>query len=473
MSEAGKMWGGRFQGELDPFFANFQKSLPVDRELVFADLETNRAWSAALARAGVLQPQDVVAVHKAIDELLAHVREHGVPHDDPAEDVHSYVERELGKRCGDLAKRIHTGRSRNDQVATDLRLRLKEIGADLLAATARVMTQLTAKAERHADDPMPGYTHLQRAQPISIGHWALAHVESLGRDRERIQDALRRMDRCPLGSGALAGTPLSIDREALAKSLGFATATHNSLDATASRDHACELLFACSMAMTNLSRMCEDLVFFASAEARFGRFGDRVSTGSSLMPQKRNPDAAELVRGNCGLVLGALVALMTTLKGLPLAYNRDLQEDKAALLPALSRTRDCLLVAALAVDDFTFDVERCAHEAGRGFLNATDLADLLVHHGMAFRDAHEVVGKAVNRAIELGCELHELPTAEQQCLFDGLRVDLATSLAAPVILARRDVLGGTAPRRVREQVARWQNELLGCIPHPAASNQRP
>jgi len=473
VSEAGKMWGGRFQGELDPFFAQFQKSLPVDRALVFADLETNRAWSAELARAGVLQPQDVLAVHKAIDDLAAHVHEHGVPADDEAEDVHSYVERELGKRCGALAKRIHTGRSRNDQVATDLRLHLRHVGAQIDAAIAQLMQQLVAKAERHADDAMPGYTHLQRAQPISIGHWALAHTESLARDRERVGDALRRMDRCPLGSGALAGTPLRVDREGLATSLGFAHATQNSLDATASRDHACELLFACSMAMTNLSRLSEDLVFFASAEARFGRFGDRVSTGSSLMPQKRNPDAAELVRGNCGLVLGALVALMTTLKGLPLAYNRDLQEDKQALLPALQRTVDCLRVAALAVDDFTFDVARCADEAGRGFLNATDLADLLVHHGTAFRDAHEVVGKAVDRAVALGCELHELPEQEQRALFPGLRVDLASALAVPVILARRDVTGGTAPRRVREQVARWQNTLLGCIPHPAASNPRP
>ena len=473
MSEAGKMWGGRFQGELDPFFAQFQRSLPVDRALALADLETNRAWSAELARVGVLQPQDVLALHKAIDEICAHVREHGVPADSEDEDVHSYVERELGKRCGALAKRIHTGRSRNDQVATDLRLHLRVIGAEMELAISRLMLQLVAKAERHDGDAMPGYTHLQRAQPITIGHWALAHVESLARDRDRVRDALRRMDRCPLGSGALAGTPLQVDRDGLAASLGFSSATQNSLDATASRDHACELLFACAMAMTNLSRLAEDLVFFASTEARFGRFGDRVSTGSSLMPQKRNPDAAELVRGNCGFVLGALVALMTTLKGLPLAYNRDLQEDKQALLPALRRTIDCLCVAALAVDDFTFDVARCAEEAGRGYLNATDLADLLVTHGTAFRDAHEIVGKAVDRAVALDCELHQLPEQEQRALFPGLRIDLAAALSVPVILARRDVLGGTAPRRVREQVARWQNELLACIPPLAASAPRP
>ena len=223
--------------------------------------------------------------------------------------------------------------------------------------------------------------------------------------------------------------------------------------------------------MTNLSRMCEDLVFFASTEARFGRFGDRVSTGSSLMPQKRNPDAAELVRGNCGLVLGGLVALLTTMKGLPLAYNRDLQEDKSALLPALQRTIDCLRVAALAVDDFAFDTDRCAKEADRGFQNATDLADLLVSHGVAFRDAHELVGKAVDRAQVLGCELQDLPAAEQRRLLPQLHLDLSQALAANVILARRDVLGGTAPRRVREQVARWQQLVLAAN-RPATETHR-
>ncbi|MEQ1632146.1 MAG: argininosuccinate lyase, partial [Planctomycetota bacterium] len=251
MSEAGKMWGGRFAAELDPFFANFQKSLPIDRALVFADLETNRAWSTALLRAQILQPQDVAKVHAAIDDLHAHVRAHGVPVDDPAEDVHSYVERELGKRCGDLAKRIHTGRSRNDQVATDLRLHLREVGSELLAAIVAVMSNLVHRADQHASAPMPGYTHLQRAQPITIGHWALAHVEALARDRARIADALLRMDVCPLGSGALAGTPLEVDREQLAAALGFRSASQNSLDATASRDHACELLFAATMTMTN------------------------------------------------------------------------------------------------------------------------------------------------------------------------------------------------------------------------------
>ncbi len=459
MSQAGKMWGGRFQGELDPFFAEFQKSLTHDRVLVFADLRTNRAWSQALGRAGVLTPADVQRVHAAIDDLEAQVRAHGVPQDDPAEDVHSFVERELGARCGDLAKRVHTGRSRNDQVATDLRLHLKELAAAITHGITAVASALVHKAEDHSAAPIPGYTHLQRAQPITIGHWALAHAEALARDRARVTDAVRRMDRCPLGSGALAGTPVAVDRDALAHELGFADATDNSLDATAARDHACELLFAATMTMTNLSRLCEDVVFFASAEARFGAFGDKVSTGSSLMPQKRNPDAAELVRGNCGAVLGALVALLTTLKGLPLAYNRDLQEDKAMLLPALRRTADCLRTAAIAILDFRFDLARCAAEAEKGYLNATDLADLLVAHGVAFRDAHELVGKAVDRAVQLDCELQDLPAHEQRRLLPQLQGDLQAALGATAVLARRDVRGGTAPRQVAAQVAHWQRRL--------------
>lgn len=459
MSEAGKMWGGRFQGELDPFFAQFQKSLTVDHVLAFADLEVNRAWSAALGRASVLTPADVQKVHAAIDDLKAHWQQHGIPADDPAEDVHSLVERELGARCGDLAKRVHTGRSRNDQVATDLRLHLKELGQGLLAGLRAVASELVSKAELHPAAPIPGYTHLQRAQPITIGHWALAHAEALLRDRGRVQDALARLDRCPLGSGALAGTPVLVDRPAIAKALGFVEATHNSLDATASRDHCCELLFAAAMTMTNLSRLAEDCVVFASAESRFGRFGDRVSTGSSLMPQKRNPDAMELVRGNCGLVVGALMALLTTLKGLPMAYNRDLQEDKAALLPALRRTIDCLRVAATAIADFAFDEARCAAEAERGYLNATDLADLLVAAGVPFRDAHELVGRAVDRAVHLGVELQDLPPAEQKKLLPQLTVDLKQPLAAAAVLARRDVLGGTAPVRVRDELLRWRRLL--------------
>ena len=461
MSEAGKMWGGRFAGELDPQFSAFQKSLPVDKPLVFADLEVNRAWAAALGQAGVLTENEVQQLHAAIDDLRQTLQNGpGVSDDDPAEDVHSFVERELGARCGDLSKRVHTARSRNDQVATDLRLHLAGLCRELCASIDSVQQALVQQAQQHCADPMPGYTHLQRAQPIAIGHWALAHVESLQRDRERIADAQKRMDRCPLGNGALAGAPLPIDREALAAALGFGGGpTRNSLDGTSARDHACELLFACAMTMTNLSRLAEDCVFFASTECGFASFGDKVSTGSSLMPQKRNPDAMELVRGNAGQAIGALMGLLTTLKGLPMAYNRDLQEDKSALLPAVRRTIECLQVSATAIGDLQFDVERCAAQAETGYLNATDLADLLVANGVPFRDAHEQVGKAVSRAIELGCELQDLPATERQQLLPQLDCDLHEALAAPAVLARRDVVGGTAPTRVRSEADRWLEQL--------------
>ncbi|MFY9341239.1 MAG: argininosuccinate lyase [Planctomycetota bacterium] len=456
----GQMWGGRFHGSLDAFFEQFQKSLPVDHVLAFADLRVNRAWSKALAKVGVFTADELAAVHAAVADLEATWRRTGVPANDPAEDVHSLVERELVARCGDLGKRMHTGRSRNDQVATDLRLYLRERIATLAGAVAALCSELVAKADAHHAAPMPGYTHLQRAQPITIGHWALAHCEALGRDRERLQAAGSRMDECPLGSGALAGTVLGVDRDALAKDLGFQRGpSHNSLDATAQRDHLCELAFACAMACTHLSRLAEDTIFFATQEARFLTFGDAVSTGSSLMPQKRNPDAMELVRGKAARAHGALQALLGTVKGLPLAYNRDLQTDKETLFPLLAETEACLLVATLAIRHATFDVARCATEAERGYLNATDLADLLVAAGVPFRDAHHVVGAAVNRAIELGVELQDLPGVEQTRLLPQLKVDLKQALAARTVLVRRDVVGGTAPSRVRSEVTRWQQQL--------------
>jgi argininosuccinate lyase len=455
--DAGKMWGGRFQGRLDPGFAEFQKSLPTDHVLAFADLETNLAWSEALAAAGVFGEADLDRIRAAIDEIAEHWSEHGVPADDPAEDVHSLVEKELVQRLGDLGKRIHTGRSRNDQVATDLRLYLRERIVGIVEGIEQLCRVLVDKAELHVADAIPGYTHLQRAQPITIGHHALAYVEALARDRERFFDAFARLDRCPLGSGALAGTALSIDRDALAARLEFRGGpTRNSLDATAGRDHLCEVLFACAMTMTHLSRLAEDYVFFAAQETGFVRFGDAVSTGSSLMPQKRNPDAMELVRGKAGRVQGALMAMLATLKGLPMAYNRDLQTDKETLLPAMFDTEACLAVAALAVEHATFDAKRCAAEAERGYLNATDLADLLVARGVPFRDAHELVGRAVDRAIELGVELQDLPLAEQQRLVPQVAGQLGDQLSAAAVLARRDVVGGTAPARVGREVERWR-----------------
>jgi argininosuccinate lyase len=457
-----KLWGGRFEGGLDPFFERFNRSLPFDQRLVDEDLVGSIAWAEALGRAGVLKDKEVRALQKALRQLRARVAaEPDLCAGAEDEDVHSFVERELGLLCGDLAKKLHTGRSRNDQVATDLRLWLKRAVDELDRALAGLMQALVELADRCADLPVPGYTHLQRAQPITAGHHALAYVEMLARDRSRLADARRRMDRSPLGSGALAGTAFAIDRGALAKSLGFAGPTRNSLDGVSDRDHVAEVLFGCSLCMVHLSRLCEDWIFMGSHEARFVAFSDAVATGSSLMPQKKNPDALELIRGKCGRVAGHLQALLMTMKGLPLAYDKDLQEDKEGLFDGLDQTRACVQVMETVVRTTEYQADRCRAAAAGGFLNATDLADLLVQAGVPFRDAHERVGIAVRAAIQHGCELEELPGALIEELFPEVAGSVRRELGLDRVLARRKVVGGTAPVRVRAEVRGWQKRLGG------------
>ena len=460
-SDGTGLWGGRFEGAADQRFLAFQESLSVDSRLLADDVEGSVAWAGALAAAGLLQAEEADQLQSALLEVLDDTLS------DPdrllksdAEDVHTFVEQRLIEKVGDLGKKLHTGRSRNDQVATDLRLHLREQVDELDSALARLQLALTLLAEANHDLPLPGFTHLQRAQPITAGHHALAYVEMLERDRERFEDAFTRMDRCPLGSAALAGTAFDIDREGLAETLGFSGGpTQNSLDASSDRDHVVELTFACSLAMVHLSRLCEDWIFFASSEARFLELSDEVCTGSSLMPQKKNPDALELIRGRVGGVVGDLNALLMTLKGLPMAYDRDLQEDKASLFHALDQTRACLDVMELAVRGARYDRERCAAAAARGYQNATDLADLLVLAGVPFRTAHERSGQAVRRALELGVELEELPAAERASLCPELDGDWGELLSVEAVLARRSATGGTAPARVREQVDRWRSQL--------------
>jgi argininosuccinate lyase len=315
-------------------------------------------------------------------------------------------------------------------------------------------------AETHAALPIPGYTHLQRAQPITVGHHALAYVEMLARDRARLADAAARMDVSPLGCGALAGTAYPVDRAKLAAALGFREAARNSLDAVADRDFACEIAFACALATTHLSRFAEDWIFFATREAGFLELGDEVATGSSLMPQKKNPDGLELIRGKCGRVLGRLTGLLATLKSLPLAYDKDLQEDKEAIFECVDTARACLDVAAIAVRTARFREERCREAASTGYLNATDLADLLVKAGVPFRDAHERAGRAVRAAIELGVELEELSASARKELIPELaKLDLAKELSVEAVLARRSALGGTAPKRVLAEARAWKKKL--------------
>ncbi len=459
-----KLWGGRFSGGLDPRFEGFNRSLGVDSRMWREDIQGSLAWAKALLAGKVIDAAEERAIREGLERLAARFGEKPEALQySQAEDVHSLVEGELRADIGDPARKLHTGRSRNDQVATDLRLFLKGRGATLQERIRSLQRALVELAERHAADPMPGYTHLQRAQPVTIGHHLLAYAEMLERDRTRFVDALARMDRCPLGSGALAGTAFPVEREALARELGFAGPTRNSLDSVAARDHASELAFACSTVAVHLSRLAEDWIFFASQEARFVELSDAVATGSSLMPQKKNPDSLELLRGKSARVLGVLQALLVLQKGLPLAYDKDLQEDKELLFDALDTADACLEIAEITVRNVRFDTARCRAEATRGYANATDLADWLVRRGLPFRDAHERAGSVVRVALESRCELEDLPAPAWRALLPELAAvteeQWRAELSVEAVLEHRNQIGGTAPERVRAEVREWKRRL--------------
>jgi argininosuccinate lyase len=459
-----KLWGGRFEGAIDPRFDAFHRSLPFDRRLVVEDVAGSAAWARALERAGVLAASEARSIVSALQELHTEiVADPALLAASNAEDVHAFVETRLGTKVGDLARKLHTGRSRNDQVATDLRLWMKTSAHRIERGLADLCHALVTLAEPNAALPMPGYTHLQRAQAITVGHALLAYVEMFARDRARLLECVARFDACPLGSGALAGTAYAIDREALARDLGFARATHNSLDAVSDRDHVAELMFIGSLVGVHLSRLAEDWIFFASSEAGFLELSDAVATGSSLMPQKKNPDSLELLRGKSGRSIGRLTGFLATLKSLPLAYDKDLQEDKEALFDAVDTTTGSLEIAAIVVRNARFRADRCRAEAARGYLNATDLADLLVEHGVSFRDAHERAGAAVRAAIDRGVELEELSDADRAKLLPELaklsRAEFTRALSVDASLARRNTLGGTSPTRVQAEVEAWKKTI--------------
>jgi argininosuccinate lyase/amino-acid N-acetyltransferase len=449
------LWGELHQQPPDAHFAAFSSSFSYDRRLLPYDLEGSRGWARELARIGVLSAKDAKAIERGLREILEKARAEPAWLDAHAdEDVHSFVEARLHERIGEAALRLHTGRSRNDQVATDLRLYAKDVGGALGAAARALSEALIAFGERNVATILPGYTHLRRAQPVLLAHWALAYVEMLARDRERLAQAVARADVLPLGSAALAGTAYAVDRARLAKELGFARASDNSLDATSDRDFVVDLLAACALCAVHLSRLCEDLILYSSTEFGFLEIGDDVSTGSSLMPQKRNPDALELVRGKSGRVLGALGGFLATLKGLPLAYNRDLQEDKEALFGAVDTSLACLQVLTTCVRGLEVDDARCRAAAQGGFANATDLADYLVRKGVPFRNAHRLVSRAVRECLDGGFALETFPLANYKKISDAFDPDLYEVLTLDAILAARDVHGGTSKRAVKAALAR-------------------
>ncbi|CEE91252.1 argininosuccinate lyase [Xenorhabdus nematophila str. Anatoliense] len=448
------LWGGRFSQEADQQFKQFNDSLRFDYRLAEQDIVGSVAWSKALVTVAVLTSEEQQKLELALNELLDEVRTNpkAILQSD-AEDIHSWVEGRLIAKVGDLGKKLHTGRSRNDQVATDLKLWCKDQIAHIQQALIELQQALVFKAENNQDAVMPGYTHLQRAQPITFAHWCLAYVEMLARDESRLQDALKRLDVSPLGCGALAGTAYDIDREQLASWLGFSSATNNSLDSVSDRDHVLELLSGASISMIHLSRFAEDLIFFNSGEAGFIELSDRVTSGSSLMPQKKNPDALELIRGKCGRVQGSLTGMMMTLKGLPLAYNKDMQEDKEGLFDALDTWLDCLHMAALVLDGIQVKQARCEEAAKQGYANATELADYLVAKGVPFREAHHVVGEVVVDAIAKGKALEAFSLLELQKFSDVIAVDVYSVLLLKSCLDKRLAKGGVAQEQVQQAVA--------------------
>ncbi|MBC7530888.1 MAG: argininosuccinate lyase [Oligoflexus sp.] len=457
------LWGGRFSEKQDDFFFSFNASFRFDVRLAEVDIIGSIAYARGLARCRIFNETELTKVVSGLEELLQRVRK------EPAwleanlssgyEDVHSFVEMELTKLVGDLGKRLHTGRSRNDQVATDLRLYLREAIDRTLCSITDLQDSLLKQAETHDQVVMPGYTHMQKAQPVLFSHYMLSFYEMLKRDTQRLKDCRKRVNIMPLGSGALAGNSLSIDREVLAKDLGFEGITANSLDATSDRDFALEFLSSASIAMMHLSRLAEDLILYCSDEFRFVRMGDQVSTGSSLMPQKKNPDALELIRGKAGRSFGNLMTLLTVMKGLPSCYNKDMQEDKESLFDSIDTWQISLKVMKLVIDTLTLHPETMLREAHKGYMNATDLADYYVAKGLAFREAHHLVGEIVLHAIKQGQTLNDLPLGEYQRFHAETDAEVYRAVALESVLNKKASLGGTAPDRVRDALKQARSDL--------------
>ncbi|HDL5699088.1 TPA: argininosuccinate lyase [Mannheimia haemolytica] len=448
------LWGGRFTQQADAKFKYFNDSLRFDYRLAIQDIEGSIGWAKAITSVGILTAAELEQLIAALKEVRAEVESNlTIILKDDAEDIHSWVESKLIEKVGDLGKKLHTGRSRNDQVAVDIKMWCKVQAVALQERIRALQERLVSVAEENQDSVMPGYTHLQRAQPVTFAHWCMAYYEMLERDFSRLSDANKRMSTCPLGSGALAGTAYGIDRDLLARDLGFEEATRNSLDSVSDRDHILELLSTASISMMHLSRFAEDLIIFNSGESGFLEMSDRVTSGSSLMPQKKNPDACELIRGKSGRVFGALNGLLTTLKGLPLAYNKDMQEDKEGIFDALETWQACLEIAELVLVDIQVNTERTREAAQQGYANATELADYLVAKGVPFREAHHIVGEAVVYAISKKEPLEALSINEFQQFHHSIGDDVYPILSLESCLEKRCAKGGVNPQRVAEAIA--------------------
>ncbi len=444
------LWGGRFTQGPDQRFKDYNDSLKFDYRMALEDIEGSIAWADAIFKAGVLTEQENTDLKKALNELLAEV-EKDIDSIATAgdEDIHSYVERRLIEKVGNLGKKLHTGRSRNDQVALDLKLWCRKAVSDALKSITKLQKELVKVASENQGKIFPGYTHLQRAQPVTFAHWVLAYNQMFERDYQRLLNAKALMGTCPLGSAALAGTAYEVDREALAHDLGFDRATSNSLDAVSDRDHVMELLSVASISMVHLSRLAEDLIIYNSGEAKFVELSDKVTSGSSLMPQKKNPDALELIRGKCGRVVGALTGMLVTVKALPLAYDKDLQEDKERLFDAMDTWIDSLDMTTLVFEGIKLNEQNAIDAAKGGYSNATELADYLVGKGIPFREAHSIVGRIVLYAISKQKALEDMDVSEYKEFSDVISDDVYPVLQLENILAKRNIKGGVAPAQTK------------------------
>ncbi len=454
------MWGGRFAAGPDAIMEAINASIDFDKRMARQDIEGSRAHAAMLAACGIITDSDGEAIREGLLTVLSEIETGKFTFSKELEDIHMNVESRLKDLIGEPAGRLHTGRSRNDQVATDFKLWTREQFDVVIEALDALMKALLGQAEAGADIVMPGFTHLQVAQPVTWGHHMMAYVEMFARDKSRMQDARVRMNESPLGAAALAGTAYPIDRDMTAKALGFDRPSANSLDAVSDRDFALEFLSCASICATHLSRLAEELVIWSSAQFSFVRLSDRFSTGSSIMPQKRNPDAAELIRAKVGRITGSLVALLTIMKGLPLAYSKDMQEDKEQVFDAADSLMLALAAMTGMVGDMKPNVESLRKSAAMGFSTATDLADWLVRElGLPFRDAHHATGALVKMAEDKGCDLPELSLKEMQSAHPEINQSVYSVLGVDNSVASRASYGGTAPDQVRQQIARWNGKL--------------
>ncbi|MCI6909457.1 MAG: argininosuccinate lyase [Eubacteriales bacterium] len=451
-----KLWGGRFSQETDKTANDFQASIGFDQRLYREDIEGSLAHAAMLARQGIISPEDERQIRDGLNSILADIEAGKLEFSEDNEDIHMNIETFLTQRVGSAGKRLHTARSRNDQVALDMRLYTRRTIGEIAALVLDAIDALLAQAREHLGSVMPAYTHLQRAQPVTFAHYMLAWAQMLRRDYTRLCDCRARMNECPLGAGACASTTYPLDRASVADALGFDRPTANSIDSVSDRDYLLELCSDLSILMMHLSRMCEELCLWCSWEFRFVEMDEAYSTGSSIMPQKKNPDMAELIRGKTGRVYGDLMGLLTVMKALPLAYNKDMQEDKEAAFDAMDTAKNCLRVFAPMVRTMRVRTERLRAAAGEGFINATDAADYLVRRGIPFRDAYTAVGKLVAACVEAGTTLENLPLSTLQSIHPAFGPDVYDAISLDACVNGRKVPGGPAEESVRAQIAEME-----------------